>query len=56
MLEGVSLVGRDVYPCPPRDRKDDDPVLAPSQRDDLERKEDDSQINSVYQHIGVELI
>lgn len=56
MLEGISLVGRDVYPGPPRDRKDDDPGLAPSQRDGLERKQDDSQRHSMDQHIGVELM
>ena len=32
------------------------PGLATSKRDYLERKEGDSQINSIYQHIGVELI
>ncbi len=30
--------------------------LAPSKRDDLERKVDDSQRHSMYQHFGVELM
>ena len=52
MLDGGSLVVKDGLSFPPCDRKDDDPVLVPSQRDDLERKEDDSQMKAIDQHIG----